>query len=285
MSELKITEKCPMSAHTTFRCGGPADRFVTVENVQELREALKLENPMIIGNGSNILFSDAGYRGTVIKLGGSFTDIKISGNTVTAGAGTSLALVSRIASTAGLAGMEFACGIPGSIGGGVFMNAGAYDGTIGGIIRSVSVLTPSGEEKEYEVCSADFSYRHSPMMDSGEIVLAASFELQPGDKKQIDAKIADFSQRRTSKQPLAYPSAGSFFKRPEGYFAGKLIEDAGLKGCSVGGAQVSELHAGFIINRGGATATDVLNLMHKVQAEVLEKFGVELHPEVRIIGE
>lgn len=264
-----------MSEHTTFRCGGPADRLVTVKNKEELLAALELPRPMILGNGSNVLFSDAGYRGTVIKLGGDFLKLSVRGGVVRAGAGVLLSSAAKAACAKGLTGFEFATGIPGSVGGGVFMNAGAYGGTIADICFEVESLPA--------VDSFDFSYRHSAFMEKGAVVLSAAFRLKKGDPEQISAAVADITAKRKAKQPLAYPSAGSFFKRPEGYFAGKLIEDAGLKGKSVGGAQVSELHAGFIINRGGATSSDVIDLMHLVQKTVFDRFGVKLYPEVRII--
>ena len=275
--ELDIKENFPLSSVTTFRCGGPADRLVTVNSREELKEALSLPRPMILGNGSNVLFSDAGYRGTVIKFGPELSKIEIEGTKVRAGAGALLAQAAKAASAKGLAGFEFATGIPGSVGGAVYMNAGAYDGSISDVLTKVRSIP--------QLRNYGLSYRHSNFMEKGAIILEAEFELKPGVQSEIDAKIADLTQRRTSKQPLSYPSAGSFFKRPEGYFAGKLIQDAGLKGKSVGGAQVSELHAGFIINTGGATSSDIIELMHIVQQEVLEKFGVQLEPEVRTIAE
>ena len=274
---LDIIENCPMSEHTTFRCGGPADRLVTVKNKEELLAALELPRPMILGNGSNVLFSDAGYRGTVIKLGGDFLKLFVRGGVVRAGAGVLLAAAAKAACAKGLTGFEFATGIPGSVGGGVYMNAGAYGGTIADICFEVESLP--------QINSFDFSYRHSTFMEKGAVVLSAAFRLKKGDPEAINAKVSELTAQRKAKQPLAYPSAGSFFKRPEGYFAGKLIEDAGLKGVSVGGAQVSELHAGFLINKGGATSSDVIDLMHLVQKTVMDRFGVSLEPEVRIIDE
>ena len=275
--DLKITENFPLSTCTTFRCGGPADRLVVVDSKEELLEALKLPRPFILGNGSNVLFADAGYRGTVIKFGPGLSKVQVRGCKVKAGAGALLANAAKAACAKGLSGMEFATGIPGSVGGAVFMNAGAYDGCIADIVTKVDSMP---QLEEYGL-----SYRHSAFMDRGAIILGAEFTLKRGDQEEIDAKVADFSMRRRTKQPLSYPSAGSFFKRPEGYFAGKLIQDAGLKGRTVGGAQVSELHAGFIINIGGATTKDITDLMHIVQQEVADRFGVELVPEVRIIEE
>ena len=276
-TELDIKENFPLSSITTFRCGGPADRLVTVNSREELKEALGLPRPMILGNGSNVLFSDAGYRGTIIKFGPQLSRIEIDGTRVRAGAGALLAQAAKAACAHGLTGFEFATGIPGSVGGGVYMNAGAYDGSISDVLVKVRSIP--------QLRSYGLSYRHSNFMEKGAIILEAEFGLKPGVQAEIDAKVADLTQKRTSKQPLSYPSAGSFFKRPEGYFAGKLIQDAGLKGRSVGGAQVSELHAGFIINTGGAKSSDIIELMHIVQQEVLDRFGVQLEPEVRIIAE
>ena len=274
---LNILENCPLSEHTTFRCGGPADRLVVAENKEQLLAALELPRPMILGNGSNVLFSDAGYRGTVIKLGGDFLKLSVRGGVVRAGAGVLLSAAAKAACAKSLTGFEFATGIPGSVGGGVYMNAGAYGGTIADICFEVESLP--------QINSFDFSYRHSTFMEKGAVVLSAAFRLKRGDPEAINAKVSELTAQRKAKQPLAYPSAGSFFKRPEGYFAGKLIEDAGLKGVSVGGAQVSELHAGFLINKGGATSSDVIDLMHLVQKTVMDRFGVSLEPEVRIIDE
>ncbi len=275
--KLDITENFPLSSCTTFRCGGPADRLVTVNSRDELLSALELPRPMILGNGSNVLFSDAGYRGTIIKFGPKLSRISIRGTKLRAGAGALFAAAAKAACAKGLTGMEFATGIPGSVGGAVFMNAGAYDGCVADIIEKVESIP--------QIDDYGLSYRHSAFMDSGAIILGAVFALKRGVQEEIDAKVADLTNRRKTKQPLQYPSAGSFFKRPEGYFAGKLIEDAGLKGRTVGGAQVSELHAGFIINRGGATSKDVTDLMHIVQQEVFGRSGVQLVPEVRIIEE
>ena len=274
---LNILENCPMSEHTTFRCGGPADRLVVAEDKEQLLAALDLPRPMILGNGSNVLFSDAGYRGTVIKLGGDFLKLSVRGCVVRAGAGVLLASAAKAACAKDLTGFEFATGIPGSVGGGVYMNAGAYGGTLSDICFEVESIP--------QIETFDFSYRHSAFMEKGAVVLSAAFRLKKGDPEEINARVAELTAQRKAKQPLAYPSAGSFFKRPEGYFAGKLIEDAGLKGKSVGGAQVSELHAGFIINKGGASSSDVIGLMHLVQQTVFDRFGVRLEPEVRIFGE
>ncbi len=275
--DLNIIENYELSKCTSFRVGGPADRLIIVNSKEELLEALDFPRPMILGNGTNVLFSDAGYRGTIIKFGPELSKISVRGSVVKAGAGALFATVAKTASSKGLTGLEFACGIPGSVGGAVFMNAGAYDGTVADVIEDV--------ESVPQLDDYGLSYRHSSFMDQGAIILGARFRLRKGDQDEINAKIADLTKRRTTKQPLAYPSAGSFFKRPEGHFAGKLIEDAGLKGKTVGGAQVSKLHAGFVINIGGATCADILELMHIVQSEVFERSGVRLEPEVRIIAE
>ena len=273
--KLDITENYPLSSITTFRCGGPADRLVVVNGREELLMALELPRPMILGNGSNVLFPDSGYRGTIIKFGPALSRISVRGKVLRAGAGASFAAAAKAACAKGLTGLEFATGIPGSVGGAVYMNAGAYDGCVADTLFEVKSIP--------EVKDFGLSYRHSAFMDCGAIILEAAFRLKEGVQAEIDAKVADLTARRKEKQPLQYPSAGSFFKRPEGYFAGKLIQDAGLKGASVGGAQVSELHAGFIINKGGATSTDVLELMKLVQKTVFDKYGVMLQPEVRII--
>ncbi|MBQ2043031.1 MAG: UDP-N-acetylmuramate dehydrogenase [Firmicutes bacterium] len=275
--KLDITENYPLSSITTFRCGGPADRLVTVGSREELLAAMELPRPMILGNGSNVLFSDRGYRGTIIKFGPALSRISVRGCVLRAGAGASFSYAAKKACAKGLSGMEFATGIPGSVGGAVYMNAGAYDGSTADCLAEVKSV-PQLEE-------FGLSYRHSAFMDKGAVILEAAFRLKKVPQEEIDAKVADLTARRKAKQPLQYPSAGSFFKRPEGHFAGKLIEDAGLKGAFVGGAQVSELHAGFIINRGGATSSDVLGLMKLVQDTVMDKFGVRLEPEVRIIEE
>ena len=277
MAEIKldITENYPLSSCTTFRCGGPADRLVTVNSKEELLKAMELPRPMILGNGSNVLFADSGYRGTIIKFGPALSRISVRGKVLRAGAGASFAAAAKAACAKGLSGLEFATGIPGSVGGAVYMNAGAYDGCVADTlfeVRSIPQVTDLG-----------LSYRHSAFMECGAVILEAAFRLKQGVKEEIDAKVSDFTARRKEKQPLSCPSAGSFFKRPEGYFAGRLIQDAGLKGASVGGAKVSELHAGFIINTGGATSSDVIALMKLVQKTVFDKYGVMLQPEVRII--
>lgn len=279
-----------MSKHTSFRVGGPADYLAQPKSVAELQAVLakakELQLPVtVIGNGSNLLVRDKGIRGLVIKLGNALMDTEVQDNLVTFGSGVSLGVAGHKAATLGLSGMEFACGIPGSIGGAVFMNAGAYDGEMAKIVRKITVLTPAGEVQTWTAEDLQFSYRHSAVQGSGCIVLNVTLELQPGAKEAITAKMADFNGRRLAKQPLEYPSAGSTFKRPPGYFAAALIDQTGLKGYTVGGAQVSPKHAGFVINIGHATASDILQLIKDVQAKVLAAHGVRLETEVLIIGE
>ena len=286
-----VIEDAPMSKYTSFRAGGKADLLVSVSSREELQQVLRLlcaeDIPhMILGNGSNILVRDGGYRGVMVRIGGAFDRMRIEDHTLVCGSGVSLAMAAKAAANASLCGLEFASGIPGSVGGGVFMNAGAYGGELKNILKNAVLLTGDGQAfANANAEELEMGYRHTRLHESGEIVVEAAFELEPGDPKEILAVMADLTARRNEKQPVTYPSAGSFFKRPEGYFAGKLIQDAGLKGLSVGGAQVSQLHSGFIINTGGATATDILQLMQIVQARVLDQFGVLLEPEVRIIGE
>ena len=239
---------------------------------------------LLLGNGSNLLVRDGGFRGLAIRLGKGFSSIERKDNCLYAQAGALLSTLARQALEASLTGLEFAQGIPGSVGGGVYMNAGAYGGELGQTVDFVRVLD-GGNVRDLPGAEMNFSYRHTRAMEEQWIILGAQFRLTPGDPKEIEAAMRDFAARRKEKQPLEYPSAGSFFKRPTGHFAGALIEGAGLKGLTVGGAQVSEKHAGFLINIGGATASDFLELMRQVQARVMEKYGVTLEPEVRIVGE
>ena len=276
-----------MANHTTFRIGGPADYFVMPQSVDELAAVIALctqqEVPFrIMGLGSNLLVADAGLRGVVIQLAERFAAISVEGTHITAQAGASNADVARAALDAGLAGYEFASGIPGSIGGAAIMNAGAYGGEFKDVAISVRCLMSDGSVCELSRDEACWTYRHSRMMDEDIIVLEATLELQPDDPAAIKDRLRDFAHRRTSKQPLDMPSAGSTFKRPEGYYVGPLLEEAGLKGFHIGGAQVSPKHAGFVVNAGGATAQDVLDLIAHVQTVVRERYGVELQPEVRL---
>lgn len=286
--ELEFLLDEPMKKHTTFRIGGPADIYVepSVTSMVPLIALLKEKNVpfMVIGNGSNLLVSDDGIEGVVISFGKNASDIRVEGDTLTVEAGAMLSSVASKATEASLTGLEFASGIPGSIGGAVYMNAGAYGGEIKDVLIDVEILTEQGQVETMAVDQLDLSYRHSALMEKPAIVLKARIKLVPGDKEQIKATIDDIKQKRIEKQPLNFPSAGSTFKRPEGYFAGKLIDDTGLRGYTVGGAQVSEKHCGFVINKSEASAADVLQLMKDVDAKVYDKFGVHLTPEVRIIG-
>ena len=294
---MNIIDNAPMSKYTSFRCGGHAKRLVICDSVSELEQLMNeiaesKEEYLFLGNGSNTLFLDGIYDGTVVTIGKGFDEIEVidDGDEVRLKC-MAAGLLSKIAKKAleeSLSGFEFASGIPGSIGGAVFMNAGAYGGEIIDVLESVELLSPNADGKwELKTVPADnleLSYRHSRLQETKEIVVSATLRLPRGDRTEIEEKLAELTKKRTSKQPLEFPSAGSFFKRPEGYFAAKLIEDAGLKGLSVGGAQVSSKHCGFVINTGNATTEDIVDLMHLVQNTVFDKFGVRLEPEVRIIG-
>ena len=290
LGEAKVLVNEPMASHTTFRIGGPADYFVMPETVEELANVLKVckeENVpyFILGNGSNLLVGDKGFRGVVIQLYKNFDGLSIEGTKITAKSGAMLIRVAKEAGKAGLTGLEFASGIPGTIGGAMVMNAGAYGGEMKDVVTSVTVLTKDGDIKILSGDEMNFRYRGSVIEDEGYIVLEAVMELKEGNLEEIQARIDELSVQRRTKQPIEYPSAGSTFKRPEGYFAGKLIQDAELRGYQVGGAQVSEKHCGFVINAGGATAADVMQLMQDVSDKVQEQFGVTLEPEVKRIGE
>lgn len=280
----------PMSRHTTFKIGGPADCFVMPSTVKEAVDVIKIIHKYnmpftMIGNGSNLLVMDKGIRGIVVNLNERFAEIRQENNTVYAQCGALMADVSKFAGKCSLTGLEFAVGIPGSIGGCIFMNAGAYDGEIKNAVKSVTTVTKDGKLVRYTNEQAQFGYRHSIFQDNGDLILEVELELAFGDKEAIEAKMADLTARREAKQPLEMPSAGSTFKRPPGYFAGTLIDQTGLKGLTVGGAQVSTKHAGFVVNIGGATAQNVLDLIAQVQKRVYEKHGVKLYPEVKMIGE
>lgn len=288
---MRVFENEPLSRHTTFRVGGPADVMAFPKDENELSFLFKLaksENvPVtVIGNGSNLIVKDRGIRGLTIALGEDFSGITVHENKITACAGELLSRIARTALNHSLTGLEFASGIPGSLGGGMAMNAGAYGGQLSDVCVSARVFDPeTGEIKEYPASELALGYRTSMPLKKGCIVTSAKFQLRKGDKDEILKTMEDLNARRREKQPLAYPSAGSTFKRPEGYFAGALIEGANLKGVSVGGAQVSTLHAGFIINTGNATAKDILDLIKHVQKVVFEKYGVNLETEVRVLGE
>ncbi len=289
MSDYKILDNVSMADYCTFKTGGKAKKMYLVSNITGLKEVQEIirslnQKPYILGNGSNILVSDKGIEDPVVMLCDDFAKIAVEGDEVVAGAAALLSKVSRVAYENGLGGAEFASGIPGTVGGAVFMNAGAYGGEMKDIITSVDLLK-DGEVITIPGSEMDFSYRHSIAMDKDMVVLGMRIKLSKKDKSEIQALMDDFNGRRREKQPLEYPSAGSTFKRPEGHFAGKLIMDSGLAGFSVGGAKVSEKHCGFIINYDNATATDIYKLIKKVQEIVLEKQGVKLEPEVRLIGD
>lgn len=285
----QILENEPMSRHTTFKVGGPADVLFLPESEEQLIQAIAIAKDagipcIVIGNGSNLVVRDGGIRGLVIALGEGMAAIVRSGDTITAWAGASLARVSAFAQASGLAGLEFASGIPGTLGGGCAMNAGAYGGQLSDVLIDARMLLDDAV-KTLTVEDMQMGYRTSLPLREGGIVISARFALTPDNPESIAERMRELNARRRDKQPLNRPSAGSTFKRPEGHFAGALIEQAGLKGYQVGGAQVSEKHAGFIVNAGGATAKDILTLIGIVQDEVLARFGVHLETEVRILGE
>jgi UDP-N-acetylmuramate dehydrogenase len=278
-----------MKYHTSFKVGGPSDVMVIPENYEILQQVIRTcmdeQVPFyVIGNGTNLLVKDKGIRGVVIKIT-KLDKITIEDKKLVSQSGALIADVSQRALEASLTGFEFACGIPGCVGGAVAMNAGAYISEIANVIESALIIDNFGEIRRLSKDELELGYRSSAVLKYGYTVLEASFNLQSGDYSAIKEKVDDLQRRRREKQPLEYPSAGSTFKRPEGFFAGKLIEDCGLKGTSIGGAEVSQKHSGFIINKGNAKAKDIIDLIAYVQKVVLEKFGVELHPEVRIIGE
>lgn len=284
---VKLEE--PMSKHTTFRIGGPAEVFVTPQSVEELEQVVLACNNssipfFVVGHGSNLLVSDVGMEGVVIQLYNNFANFTIDGNKVYAQAGVMLNRLGNAIRDAELTGFEFAAGIPGTLGGAVRMNAGAYGGEMKDIVTAVQLMDKNGNLLEKPVEEMDFAYRHSIVEQEGYIVIGATLTLQEGNRETITARMEELAAARKEKQPLEYPSAGSTFKRPEGYFAGKLIMDAGLRGYSVGGAQVSEKHCGFVINKGEATAADVLKLISDVKQTVYDKFQVELEPEIRLMG-
>lgn len=279
----------PMKHHTTFRAGGPARCLVEPETVEQLGAVLQFcrkENVpyYIVGNGSNLLVSDDGYDGVIIHLFKNMSEARVEENRLILQAGVLLVRAANMARGEGLTGLEFASGIPGTIGGAMVMNAGAYGGEMKDVVRRVTVLVPGGEIRSYKGEEMQFGYRRSRVSAEGSIVLEAELELQKGDPEQIQARMEELKEKRLSKQPLEYASAGSAFKRPEGYFAGKLIEDAGLRGFRIGDAQVSEKHCGFVINRGEATASQIRELIREVQRRVYENSGVRLEPEVKFLG-
>lgn len=289
LKEEQILLQEPMSRHTTFQTGGPAEYFLLPkeEELADLIGLCKAENMpfMVIGNGSNLLVSDQGIPGCVICIGSQMNEIYTEGEELHVGAGAMLSQAAAEAKRQSMTGLEFASGIPGTVGGALVMNAGAYGGEMKDVLKSVRVLNRDGREEELTKEQYQGSYRSSAIMKSGSIVLSAVFSLEKGDQDAITEKMRDLNGRRREKQPLEYPSAGSTFKRPEGYFAGKLIQDSGLSGYQVGGAQVSEKHCGFVINKGGASSEDIYRLMQDCISKVKEDTGVTLEPEVRLIGD
>lgn len=279
-----------LKKHSYFKIGGCADLFIEPSNLEDLREIIQTSQKhniefYVIGNGTNMLISDNGYRGLIIKIGDKFSDIKIENNVVKVGAGALLSVVAKKSANLGLTGLEFASGIPGFVGGGVAMNAGAYNGEIKDVINSVDCMNQEGEIFTYSKDEMNFGYRNSKVLTDNLIVLGVQFNLEHGDLEKILARVKLLNEKRTSSQPLNYPSAGSTFKRPENGFAAKLIEDAGLKGFVHGGAMVSDMHSGFVINHNNATCKDVVELMDIIIKTVNEKFNIMLEPEVKVIGE
>lgn len=290
LGEDRVLFREPMSRHTTFRIGGPAEIFLMPESFEQIRDILLLcrqeQLPyFVLGNGSNLLVSDSGYRGVIIQMDRNMGDIKLEGTEIRACAGALLSSIAAVARKASLTGFEFAGGIPGTLGGASVMNAGAYGGEMKDVLREVTVMTKDGEILTLPAERLEMGYRTSIIRKAGYLVLEAVISLEPGDPREILDRTKELAEKRTEKQPLDYPSAGSTFKRPEGYFAGKLIMDSGLRGYRVGGAQVSEKHCGFVINTGDATAKDVRELMDHVIRTVKEKYGVTLEPEVKFLGE
>lgn len=285
--ELQMNE--PMSRHTTFRIGGPAALMALPKTVEEAKTAVKTARemgiePFFLGNGSNLLVADGGYPGFAVKLTGDFDEIREVNRGLEAGSAVLLSRLSNTLAGRGLAGLEFASGIPGSVGGAVTMNAGAYGGELGQVLETVTFLDEEGETCTLPASECDFGYRHSIFSNRKCLILEARFQLEPGDPAAIRARMDELAAKRREKQPLEYPSAGSMFKRPPGHFAAALIDQCGLKGFTVGGAQVSEKHAGFVVNRGGATCADVLELVRQVKERVLRQTGVELEMEVKVLN-
>ncbi|HIZ18301.1 MAG TPA: UDP-N-acetylmuramate dehydrogenase [Candidatus Olsenella stercoravium] len=279
----------PMSEHTTFEVGGPADLYVIPESFDEVRDVLLACDEagverFVLGRGSDLLVSDDGYRGVIVAVGEGLMGVSVDGTEMTCQAGVDLREASEMACELGFSGLEFACGIPGSVGGACFMNAGAYGGCVADVLKCVRALAPDGSQVTLDVEELDLGYRRSRVAADGLVVLSATFDLEKGDPEKIRATMDDLTRQREEKQPLEMASAGSTFKRPEGHFAGKLVMDAGLQGYRVGGAEVSRKHAGFVVNTGGATAADVHAVIEHVQDEVERQFGVRLEPEVRFLG-
>ncbi len=290
VGEENLKENESMTLHTTFRAGGLAKYFVSPASIDEIKAIIEIckasKMPYyIIGNGSNLLVSDKGYEGVIIHLGSRFAGIEVGEHTANVLAGTSLAFTSKQLSKMGLGNMAFAAGIPGSVGGGIVMNAGAYGGELAQVLKEVTYLDENGDVVTEPVSKLKLGYRTSIFKQSSKVVLSAVFNLEVMNAGTLLLEIEELSKKRKEKQPLEYPSAGSTFKRPEGYFAGKLIEDSGLRGYKVGGAMVSEKHCGFVINKNRATATDIYQLIMDVQRIVYQKFGVSMEMEVQLLGE
>lgn len=290
LGEERVLIEEPMERHTSFRIGGPADYFLIPETYEEIRDILKIcaeeELPyFFLGNGSNLLVSDRGYRGVIIQTFRNLSGVTVEENKIRAASGALLSSIAAAAKNASLTGFEFAGGIPGTLGGAVVMNAGAYGGEMKDVLEEVTVMDREGQILTLKAEDLEMGYRTSIVKKAGYLVLEAVITLREGDQEQIRERMRELTEQRISKQPLEYPSAGSTFKRPEGYFAGKLIMDCGLRGYRVGGAQVSEKHCGFVINAGGATAEDVRTLMQNVSDMVYDRFGVTLEPEVKFLGE
>lgn len=287
--EENICLQEPMAGHTTFRIGGPADCLLQIENTEQLERVQKYLNLVelpwfVLGNGSNLLVSDRGFQGIVVQIGQKMKDIKVEGCRMTVMAGATLAQVARAALEHGLTGMEFAAGIPGTVGGGVVMNAGAYGGEMSQVVEQVTVLDREGNSMTLENETMEFGYRTSTIRNNRFTVTEVVFLLKPGDKAQIQATMEELAEKRREKQPLEYPSAGSTFKRPKDHFAGQLIMEAGLRGFQIGGARVSDKHCGFVVNTGGALAQDVKDVIETVQERVKDRFHVNLETEVVFLG-
>lgn len=286
-----VEENVPMSKYTSFKTGGNADLLIIPASVDSLSQIIKKckelnIKPFVMGNGSNLLVTDSGYKGVIIKIGSNLSSMKLlDENTIECESGVMMKALCNFALDNSLSGLEFAFGIPGNLGGAVYMNAGAYGGEMKDVLYSCTHIDSDGNIGTLTKDQLDLGYRRSAYADNGYTIISATLKLQKGDKTEIKEAMNDKLRRRKEKQPLEFPSAGSTFKRPEGYFAGALIEDCQLKGYTIGGAQVSEKHAGFVINRGGATSTDILNLIKHIQDTVFEKHGVKLETEVKIIGE
>ena len=289
VGERNVRADEPMADHTSFRIGGPADLYVTPEEPEELRDVIRACDEagvphFVLGRGSDLLVADEGYRGVVVSLSEGLVGVSVEGHEMCCQAGVDLREASEMACDLGLTGLEWACGIPGSVGGACFMNAGAYDGCVADVLKEVRVLLPDGTLDDLPADELDLGYRQSRVATDGLVVVSATFHLHRGRADKIRATMDDLTRRRAQKQPLELPSAGSTFKRPQGHFAGKLIADAGLQGYRVGGAEVSRKHAGFVVNVGGATAADVRAVIAHVQDEVERQSGVRLEPEVRFLG-